>query len=418
MRLRQAFIVLSFCACAMPTGGRAQGLSDASSGALLPETAAAEPVVAPVMESPVVDPGATWVDIAKVVDSFRITQSLRDLRAVTVDATGRQYGFYFASPQKKTFAVYRNGLLVKQGDIESASDFQKPTMFRMTASGDLLYALHGTDLYVNGVSVSSDSYTFSKGVTSVHDEGGVLTFPEGGSIVSYDIHTGKRTVLYSHTGTIEYMRRSGATIAYTLRNRAVRMYKNGRLVSGKGVENPENFAIGSRGEVYFFTKSARGYALFRDARPYVSGRGAGAYVDVDPQGHVWHMSYAESARSTDVRLYKDRSGLNVLPSGIDNAELYVFFPHTDSFALRASTVNEEEFRLVDNGRVIGEPFTFSYPYNDTYGFALWNGSVVMRAYDGAIWRAYVGGKPLSSPSFRNVWFVRSGEDGLTVYATK
>jgi hypothetical protein len=397
---------------------RAQGLIDATSDALRPETEIMQPVTEPETGSSIEEPNVTWVDIAKVLDSLRITQNVRDLRAVTVDASGLQYGFYFVSPQKKTFAVYRNGVLLQRGDLEGMIDMYEPAVFRMTASGDLLYALHGTDLYVNGASVSSDSYAFSKGVTSVHDEGGVLTFPEGGNIVSYDIHTGKRRVLYSHEGTIEYMRRKGATIAYTLRHRAVRMYKNGRLVSGKGVENPENFAIGSRGEVYFFTKSPRGYALFRDARSYVSGRGVGAYVDVDAQGGVWHMSYVESVRSMDVRLFKDRSGVNLLPLGIDNAELYVFFPEAGAFALRASTADEEEFRLVDDGRVIGEPFVFRYPYNDTHGFVPWNGSLVLRAYDGVTWRAYAGGKPLPSSSLGNVWFVRSGNDGLAVYATK
>lgn len=408
------------CCLAFALPAHAQ-LIEASTGALDLQIEA-QPPAPQAPSNPVFLPPASqesWVDIAKVIDAYRIPKKMNELRAVTVDPSGKNYGFYFASAQKGLFAVYRNGRVMQQGDIESVHDMQAPVVFRMTASGDLLYALHNTDLYVNHTQVSADQFSFSKGATSVHDEGGILTFPEGGNVVTYDIKRDRRAVLYKHLGSIEYMRRRGDAVAYALRERGfVRMYKNGRRVSVKPVDNPENFAIGPEGAVYFFTKAARGYSLYRDTRSYVTGEGAGAYVALDPEGHVWHLAYTRVEHATSVRLLKDRSPKNLLPSGIQNVELLLYFPRPGSFALRATYADADKFYMTDASGIHGMTFVFEYPYNDTNGFVSWDGWATMRAYDGNRWRAYAHGEPLAHATLKNVWFVRTDGDQLTIYATR
>lgn len=365
------------------------------------------------------DGSQSWVDVEQKMDQFRIREKIADLRAVTVDPKGENFGFYFASNQKGTFVVYRNGTAMKRGEIESVYDSQEPVVFRMTASGDLLYALHNTDLYVNQELLSQDQYSFSKGVTSVHDEGGVVTFPEGGSVMQYDIAREKKTVLYRHVGSIEYMRRKGNTVAYTLREKGfVRMYRNGRRVSVKAVENPENFAIGPKGDVYFFVKAARGYSLYRDTRSFVTGKGDGAYVDVDPDGHVWHLSYVRLDRRTSVRLQKDRGGANLLPADVVNVELFMAFPN-GGYALRAAFAKEPtHFWLVRDGKEFGQPFLFEYPHNDMHGMVEWGDSMVLRAFDDNQWRVLKDGDKVDHASFRRVWFYRVIDGELIVYATR
>ncbi len=362
----------------------------------------------------------TWVDVGRVIDAFRIPEKLADLRGVTVDASGANYGFYFASASKRTFAVYRNGRIMARGDTENTHDLQVPVVFRMTGSGDLLYALHGTDLYVNAAPVSLDAFSFSASVDSVHDEGGILTFPEGGDIVRYDVKAHERSVLYSHEGSVEFLRRSGDTIAYTVRHRGiVRMVRNGRRVSARAVDNPRNFAVDGSGNVYYFTKSARGYSLYRNGRAYATGKGAGAYVAVDPHGVVWHLSYIRGRNDTTVvGLRKGRSPANLLPERTDNAELFLHFQARGEFAMRASFAGSSDFYLVEGDGPHGKPFRFDYPHNDMGGFVEWGGWIVMRAHDGAVWRAYAHGEPLSHASFRNVWAVRSDGEELTIYATR
>ena len=396
-------------------------LIPASSGALTPEPVAgtgAETVVPAPPPPP--EAKTTWVDLARVVDGFRIPEKMADLRAVTVDATGENYGFYFASNPRGVFAVYRNGRLMRKGEIENVYDLQEPVVFRMTASGELLYALHNTDLYVNQATVSEDLFSFSKGVESVHDEGGVLTFPEGGNIVQYDIARDKRKVLFRHLGAVEFMRRKGGTIAYSLRERGfVRMYSNGRRVSTKAVDNPENFAIGNDGAVYYFAKAPRGYSLYRDSRAFVTDKGNGAYVEVDPDGHVWHYSYVRIGGRTTVTLRKDRSATNLLPKDAANVELDLLFPADGGFAGRVALAQDPtHFQLLRDGKAVGEEFSFDYPNNDAHGLKDMDGSVVLRAFDGNAWRVHKDGVRLEHASLRKVWFYRVEGNELTVYATR
>lgn len=415
MQPLRAFVFLPLLAFAAPAHAQ---FIDASSGALQDD--AAIPVVeVAVPQAPAPEPKQEWVDVARVLNGFRITENVADLRAVTVDATGKEYGFYFASAKKGLFTVYRNGRVMKQGDVESLYDLQQPTIFRMTASGQLLYALHGTDLYVDQKQVSDDGFPFSKGVDSVHDEGGVLTFPEGGAVVRYDIARDKRMTLHKHVGSIEYLRRSGGYVAYALREKGfVRMYKNGRRVSAKPVENPENFAIGKQGEVYFFTKAARGYSLYRDTRSFVTGKGDGAYVAVDPDGHVWHLSYVRLDRRTAISLTKDRAGVNLLPPNVANAELSLSFVE-GGYATKASFSDDPSaFFLVRDGKVLGDSFLFEYPYNDLHGMRPWIDSLVTRAYVGGRWTILADGEGVDHASLGRAWFFRVQGETLTIYATK
>lgn len=415
MHLLRATVLLPLLAFAVPAHAQ---FIEASSGALQDD--APPPVVETVVpQAPGRQPKQEWVDVARVLNALRITDNLADLRAVTVDRTGKEYGFYFVSQQKGLFTVYRNGRVMQQGEIESLYDIQEPTVFRMTASGQLLYALHGTDLYVDQKQVSNDAFSFSKGVDSVHDEGGVLTFPEGGTVIRYDIAKDKRSILYKHLGSIEYLRRDGGYVAYALREKGfVRMYKNGRRVSTKPVENPENFAIGKQGEVYFFTKAARGYSLFRDTRSFVTGKGDGAYVAVDADGHVWHMSYVRLDRRTVVSLQKDRGGVNLLPPGVTNVELFLTLVD-GGYAARASFADDPSaFFLVRDGKVLGEPFLFEYPYNDTHGIAPWIDSLVLRAFVDGRWKILSDGETVDHASLKRAWSYRINGDVLTVYATK
>lgn len=413
MQLLRAPVVLSFLVLAVPAHAQ---FIEASSGALQDDVAS--PVLEEVVPS-APDPKQEWVDVARVLNGFRITENIADLRAVTVDETGKEYGFYFASAKKGLFTIYRNGRVMKKGDVESLYDLQEPTIFRMTASGRLLYALHGTDLYVDQKLVSDDGFSFSKGVDSVHDEGGVLTFAEGGSVVRYDIAKDRRTILHTHLGSIEFLRRDGGTVAYTLREKGfVRMYKNGRRVSTKPVENPENFAIGKQGEVYFFTKAARGYSLYRDTRSFFTGKGDGAYVAVDNDGHVWHLSYIRLDRRTIVSLYRDREGVNLLPSNVANAELSLSF-FGGGYATKVSFSDDPTaFFLVQDGDVLGESFQFEYPYNDMHGMRPWLDSLVTRAYTDGRWRILSDGESLGHASLSRAWFFRVQGEILTIYATR
>ncbi len=413
VHLLRVTLVFSLLALAAPAS--AQGFIEASTGALLTDIETVEEQQTPVVPAPV----TSWVDVAKKIDQFRIKEKIADLRAVTVDPSGENFGFYFASGQKGLFAVYRNGAVMKRGEVESVHDLQEPVIFRMTASGDLLFAVHGTDLYANKQLVSEDAYMFSKGATSVHDEGGILTFPEHGNVILYDIAREKRKILYRHVGSIEYLRRKGDTIAYTLREKGfVRMYRDGRRVSTKAVDNPENFAIDTTGAVYFFTKAARGYSLYRDTRSYVTGKGDGAYVDVDPDGHVWHLSYIRLDRRTIVRLQKDRSGVNELPDDVVNVELDIFFPG-DGYALRAAFEEDPaRFWLVRDGKELGQLFLFEYPHNDMHGMKMFGDSIVLRAFDDNQWRLLRDGEKVTHTTYRKVWFYRVIGDELIVYGSR
>jgi hypothetical protein len=361
-----------------------------------------------------------WVDVAKLIDEYRIPEKLADLKGFVTDASGTNAGFYFASGQKGTVSVYRNGRRMQRGTAETLSDFQEPTVFRMTASGDLLYVLRGTDLYLNNKRLSTGTFSFAQSPASVHEHGGLVTFPEGGSVVAYDAARDRKAILHRHAGAIRSLRREGSTVAYVVEERGfLRMYRDGRLVSARGVENPRNFALAPDGTVYFFTKSARGYALFRDSRSMVTGPGDGAFVGIDPRGRVWHVSYVRSAGGNTVRLRRGRSAANLLPGGVENVELLLGYPD-DGYAVRASFGDApEKFYLVRDGDALGESFAFDYPYGENHGFlVLDDGSVAYRAYDGQHWTAFVDSEPLSHATLKNARFLRVDRDGLTVYATK
>lgn len=411
---------LIFCLSALAVPAHAQ-LIPASSGAFILESDAGSgaEVIVPNPEAPPRAATQSWVDVAKKIDQFRIQESFADLRAVTVDPSGENFGFYFASGKQGLFTVYRNGTVMKRGEVESVHDLQEPVMFRMTGSGDLLFAVHGTDLYVNKQLVSEDSYSFAKGVTSVHDEGGILTFPEGGNVILYDIAREKRKILYRHVGSIEYLRRKGDTIAYTLREKGfVRMYRDGRRVSTKAVENPENFAVDSQGAVYFFTKAPRGYSLQRDTRSFVTGKGDGAYVDVDSLGHVWHLSYIRLDRRTVVRLQRDRSGDNLLPPDVSNVELYLLFPDGGYAVRGAFSDAPTHFWLIRDGKEHGQPFLFEYPHNDLHGMAMYGDTIVLRAFDDNQWRILRDGEKVTHTTFKKAWFYRVIGEELIVYASR
>jgi hypothetical protein len=360
-----------------------------------------------------------WFDAAKMIDQYRIPERAADLRGVTTDASGKNVGLYFASGQKGTYSVYRNGRRMARGTAQSLVDLQEPAVFRMTASGDLLFAVRGTELYVNNKNVSSGLFQFTN-ATSVHEHGGVVTFPEGGNVQSYDIAKDRKITLYKHAGAIQYLRRAGGTIAYTVLERGfTRMYRDGRRVSVKGVENPKNFAVSATGDVYFFAKAARGYALYRNSRSMVTGNGAGAYVDVDPKGRVWHLSYVRSAGGTVVRLQRDRSAANLLPEGVANVELLLGYPD-NGYAVRAAFDDDTQaFYVVRDGDAVGGKFSFDFPYADTHGFLpVGDDGIAYRAYDGQRWNAYVDGEKLSHATLRNARFIRTDGDRVTVYATK
>lgn len=360
-----------------------------------------------------------WIDAAKMIDAYRIPEKVADLRGVTTDASGRSAGFYFASTQKGTYAVYRNGRRMTRGTTQSLADLQEPAVFRMTASGDLLFAVRGTELYVNNKNVSSGLFQFTN-AASVHEHGGMLTFPEGGNVVTYDIANDRKIALYKHAGAVQYVRRAGGTIAYTVLERGfVRMYRDGRRVSVRGVENPKNFAVSPGGDVYFFTKAARGYALFRNNRSMVTGPGAGAFVDVDPKGRVWHLSYVRSAGGTVVSLRRDRSAADLLPAGVANVELLLGYPD-NGYAIRAAFDDDTEgFYVVRDGDVIGEKFSFDFPYADNRGFLeVDGGGIAYRAYDGQHWSAFVDGEKLAHATLKNARFIRTDGDRVSVYATK
>ena len=414
----RATLALALLALSVPAS--AQGLLPASSGALRLELESGTGETVVPAPPPPPAPTQSWVDVARVIDGLRIPEKIADLRAVTADASGKNLGFYFASNSKGVFSVYRNARLMQKGVIENVYDLQEPAVFRMTGSGDLLYALHGTDLYVNQTSVSRDLYSFAKGVDSVHEEGGVLTFPEGGDIVRYDIARDRRSILFRHLGSIEYMRRKGDTIAYTLRERGfVRMYRDGRRVSTKAVDNPENFAIGKEGEVYYFTKAPRGYALYRDARAYVTDKGNGAYVEVDPDGHVWHYAYVRLDRRTTVSLRRDRSSDNLLPKDAVNVELDLTFPGDGGFAGRVAFAKEPtHFWLVRDGQALGQPFLFEYPLNDMHGMDVLGDAIVLRAFDDSRWRILMDGEKVTHAKYRKAWFHSVNGNELTIYATR
>lgn len=414
----------SFCtflfivAFVITPSAHAQLIDSGTGGLEYIQPAPVEETVEPEVAEPAYD--VEWVDAAKLIEAYRIPEKLADLRGVAADASGKNVGFYFVSGQKGTYAVYRNGRRMTRGTTESLPDLYEPTVFRMTASGDLLYAVRGKELYVNNKNVSSGMFQFSAGATSVHEHGGMLTFPEGGNVVTYDIAKDRKITLYKHAGAIQYVRRSGGTIAYTVLERGfVRMYRNGRRVSVRGVENPKNFAVSATGDVYFFTKAARGYALYRNSRSMVTGPGAGAYVDIDPKGRVWHLSYVRSAGATVVRLQRDRSAADLLPEGVANVELLLGYPD-GGYALRAAFDDDtQKFYVVRDGDVVGEPFAFEFPFGDTRGFLpVEGGSIAYRAYDGQRWSAFVDGEKLSHATLKNARFIRVDGDRVTVYATK
>lgn len=398
----------------------AQLIDDGSSGLrLIQDVPAAETPVEPApARAPA--PHVEWVDVAKVIDGFGIPEKLADLRGVAVDGTGENFGLYFASVTRETFTVYRNGRRMLTNKIESIYELKEPVVFRMTGSGDLLYAVHGTDLYVNGAPVSIGGFSFNTGAESVVENGGILTYPDGGSIMEYDIRHGTKKTLYRHAGAIQYMHRQGSTIAYALLSGGVtRMYRDGRRVSARAVENPYNFTLSPEGDVYFFTKAPRGYALFRNTRSYMTGVGQGAYVAVGPDGQPWHISYVKNDDGTNVvRLQRGRRRTDVLPAGIGNLELLLAFPGR-GYAVRAAYDDSiDDFYLVRDGDALGSSFLFEHPYNDTHGFTVIGNSVSFRAYDGTRWRAYLDGVPLLHESLDTVLTLRADGDTLVVYAAK
>jgi hypothetical protein len=146
--------------------------------------------------------------------------------------------------------------------------------------------------------------------------------------------------------------------------------------------------------------------------------GNGAYVDIDPDGHIWHLSYVRSLAKVTIRLQKDRSTLDVLPADVANAELFFGFVE-GGYLLRASFIdNPSAFYLIRDGAVIGESFFFEYPYNDMHGFVVSDTHVVLRGFDGKQWRAYVDGEPLSDAALKSIFFMRMHDGVLTIYAKK
>lgn len=416
MMLRRFAFLLAILSA--PSFAHAQ-LIDASSGALrfdVPAEAVSDwPTIVP---DPVPLPEPEWVDLGRVIDALRIPEKPADLRAVTVDAAGKNYGFYFASQKKEAIAVYRNGRRMVSDDLETLADLAKPTVFRMTASGDLLFALHGADLYVNETPVSLDQPgTWYAATQSVVDEGGRLFFPEGGSVVEYDVKTATKRTLYRHPGNVLMVRKAGSSFAYTVREgTAARMYRNGRRVSAVSVANPHNFDLSKAGDVYYFAAVPRGYALYRNARAYATGKDAGAFVQVDPSGAVWHLSYAPGNPRTNLRLRKNRSTANLLPKDAVNMEMSLLFLG-GGYAARVSFASEPtHFFLVRDGEKTENAFLFEPPYSDTHGLRRRRDAVVLRAFDEGQWRILQDGVPMVHPTLKRALFFAVDGEKLTIYA--
>ncbi|MDB4978353.1 MAG: hypothetical protein JWM56_539 [Candidatus Peribacteria bacterium] len=358
------------------------------------------------------------IRIDDVLRQFHITADRKTLIAITADAPGNQIAFLFRNKNNQ-FKLYVNTKLLITGTQKTP---HIPAVFRFTEDGHLLSAVNPTQLFYDATQLSSmdNAFEYDRGTTTVYENAGRLYFPETHRIRMFDTRTGTSVTLHEHPdGTVEYLRGHGQDLFYTLTEKGnAYLYVNGTKLVETPVENPSNFLVLSNGDVAFFAHSGDNYILYKNTIPYFTAKGYGGFLFEDPKGNLWHAAF-DSVTPTDVasynvHLYKNKEEMKTPP--LSNLEGFIDF-HNDSYATRAAKKGETAMYLLKDGKLVGQPFSFSHPI-DFQGVQLdTNNIAYMRNYAGNRWQLLANGEPLFQTTFRNIWFFQKVGTKLRVFGS-
>jgi len=368
-------------------------------------------------------PGPDLRFVETMMEDWNITEKLSGLVSITADSKGTHIGMLFRSGDK--FRVYKNGKLIQTQKVVHADDV---FFFKMTDDGHLLYVLDPYDLYLDGklISGKSNDYAYSVGLSlkNLYRRGKVI-FIDGNMIREHVVATGRSNILYEHSGDIAYLRMVGTDIYYTVQENLPEpgyyIYRNGKKLTYIATSDPVNFEVTARKKVYYFAQGGENVVLYENEEPYHSTVGRGGFIYVDTGGNVLHAVVAPDTKNKAgyvVQLF--RNGKQVNKKAIFNIEGSMAFRGTQYAARVQAYANDtSSFRLLKNGTLTGDPFSFSGMSRDFNGVQFGpDGKTYMRNVNAGKWRLFEDGKPIMTKTFDHVMFFSADTKKLMVFGTR
>lgn len=372
-------------------------------------------------------------DVSAILTRLGVETDGWQLQTFIADQKGEHVAALLNHPQKG-YRLYKDGTLLRQGATPIRTD---PVPFTFTADGHLLVALGGTKLLLDGreLTAKGSTYDFGKGQNSaVYDAKGVA-FPQKSSVVYVDTATGKKKTYGSAGGEVQLLRKAGNDLYYSVRKGdTYLLFKNGQQYAKTTLAVPWGFIVTHSGGVLFLAQDETGYTVYRGKTPWIRETGKAAFLMEDGSGNIWHAGYSPVQRtiggvsfsSNAVVLYRNRDRVTNLDLANVEMSLAFFGAH---YALRAAPGKQksvffswpQEWKLLKDGELKGESFTFSQSRRDFSGmhFAL-NGMVYMRNFDEAEgrWELYEDGKKILQTSFCDLSAVNVNGAVVRVYGVQ
>jgi len=372
-------------------------------------------------------------DVSAILTRLGVETDGWQLQTFVADQKGEHVAALLNHPQKG-YRLYKDGTLLRQGATPIRTD---PVPFSFTADGHLLVALEGTRLLLDGreLTAKGSTYDFGKNQnTAVYDGSGVA-FPQKSSVVYVNTKSGKKKVYGSAGGEVQLIRKTGSDLYYSVRQGDTSiLYKNGQRYGKTSLAVPWGFIITHSGAVLSLAQEKDGYSVYRGQTQWIREPGKAAFLVEDGMGNIWHAGYSPIQRtiggvsfsSNAVVLYRNRDRVTNLD--LANVEMSLAFFGTH-YALRAAPGKQksvffswpQEWKLLKDGELKGESFTFSQSRRDFSGmhFAL-NGMVYMRNFDEAEgrWELYEDGKKILQTSFCDLSAVNVNGAVVRVYGVR
>ncbi len=360
------------------------------------------------------------VDVPALLKEWKVTMGKNaEINAVSASNDGTKVAVAIDDP--KGLYIYLNGKkVVSQAWGYLQVGVVTPPLLSFTPDNHLI-SIFGGPAYgfaIDDKTVSNDPTSSYYWVPNIVAITGAVIYPESTTIKKYDFATKKSTVLYKVGEYPQMVRLQGKDVYYSA---GAAIYKNGKAVSTYPVSDTYNWLPSSAGDLYYFTSLRGGssYALMKNNKAMLSGKGNGSFLFEAPNGDIWHAGYNWGSYGTEVTLYRNKTKVNDKPFA--NMEGWMTFDGTH-YAVRVdANVNEPgELRLMKDGILVGEPFFFGDATNDRSGVQFGpQGKTYMRNNNDLFTFAlYEDGTPILTQQLETVYYFHATKDGVKVYAKK
>lgn len=367
-------------------------------------------------------PGPDLRFVETMMEDWNMREKISGLVTLASDPTGTHIGMMFRSGDR--FRIYKNGKLIQTQKVIHGDDVY---FFKMTDDGHLIYVLDPYDLYVDGKRISGKGNTYAYTVGLSLDDmyrRGKVTFIDGHTIREYTLSTGRSAILHEHSGDIAYLRMVGTDLYYTVQEDLPEpgyyIYRNGKKLTYIPTSDPVNFEVRSAKRVYYFAQGGDNVVLYENEKPYHSTLGRGGFIYIDTSGNVFDAVVAPDEKSKAkyvVQLF--RNGKLVNKKAMYNIEGTMGFRGTQYAArVQAYAGDTGSFRLLKNGTLMGDPFSFGK--NRDYNGVQFgpDGKTYMRNVSGGRWKLFEDGKVVMGDTFEHVMFFSANSKKLVVFGTR